>query len=240
MFGSSAAYRGLNSSEVTLKNESIISAQTNRPSLRKILVLIIFAIVVTFLTVSAAVETALLRQAQHKPANVTASSSTLPSGSEQQRYTTCGHSPAEARARGCSFDISSFAWLTPECYDDALTQEFKKWSNWTWYRNEEPSDDDPQISFEEAMAWETDAWADWGMHLVHCTFMWRLQHLSMEKGWTGIHVVNYNHTKHCQQVLLMDPVENRDIRTSAAVVYPRCIKVGMEEGMYPAIRKRET
>lgn len=51
--------------------------------------------------------------------------------------------------------------------------------------------------------------------------------------------LNFVHTKHCQHVLLMDVYENRNVRTPAMVVYPRCVKVGMEEGMYPGPSKEE-
>jgi len=41
--------------------------------------------------------------------------------------------PSEARSRNCSFDLISFAWQLPPCYDAPLIAEFQSWSNWTLY-----------------------------------------------------------------------------------------------------------
>lgn len=172
---------------------------------------------------------------QDTPGEVLSSSISTSDQNENQtrpRYASCGHNPIEARARGCNFDISSFAWLTPECYDDRLTQDFIAWSNWTWYTSDNSSDH-TQIPFETAILGQQDTFVNWDYHMVHCTFMWRLQHSSMESGWIGRHLVNFKHTLHCQHALLMDANKNRDVRTPAIVMYPHCLEVGMAEGMYP-------
>jgi hypothetical protein len=38
----------------------------------------------------------------------------------------CGSYPAEAKALGCQFDIISFCWLPPRCYDAELSHTFDK------------------------------------------------------------------------------------------------------------------
>lgn len=225
--------------------EDITRTKPSQWSLRKIVLLIVIAIVVTFATVFSAVGAAIARQAHYKSSNhgqattvgpaVSTSDQTKPS--QTPRYTSCGHSPAEARSRSCNFDIISFAWLTPECYDDDLAQEFISWSNWTWYTSEEP-DDNTQLSFDVANLGEQDTYVDWNYHMVHCTFMWRQQHWATENGWVGRHLVHYDHTKHCQHSLLQDAYENRNVRTPARVVFPPCLKVGLGEGMYPGPANR--
>jgi hypothetical protein len=46
---------------------------------------------------------------------------------------SCGNTPQVARQRGCSFDLISFAWQTPECYDSSLVSEFATWGKWSFY-----------------------------------------------------------------------------------------------------------
>jgi len=237
-FNSGAAYHNLNISDVTFEDEVIVKDRPTRSYLLKIILLIITAIIVTFVTVSTAVETAIIRQAQYKTADVAVLDPDRSKPLQALRYESCGRSPAEARLRGCNFDISSFAWLTSECYDDSLAQEFISWSNWTWYTSEEP-DDNTQVSFEEARLGEKDTYVDWNYHMVHCTFMWRQQHQATENGWIGRHLVNYEHTKHCQHSLLMNTYENRNVRTPAVIMYPHCLRVGIGEGMYPGPTRRE-
>ncbi|MCJ1301987.1 hypothetical protein MMC08_004788 [Hypocenomyce scalaris] len=246
-FHSGIAYHdvpnGEKNTDVNLKD--VVEARPNRSSLRKIVFLIVIAIVTTFATVFSAVGAAIAREAQYKSGNHGQSTTinaavSIPDQSklsQTPRYESCGHSPVEARSRGCNFDIISFAWLMPECYNDSLTQEFISWSNWTWYTSEEP-EDNTQLSFEVAKLGEEDTFVDWNYHMVHCTFMWRQQHAATENGWVGRHLVHYAHTVHCQHSLLQDAYENRNVRTPARVVYPPCLKVGMGEGMYPGPASR--
>jgi hypothetical protein len=237
-FHSGIAYHNVLNDEdkADVNLEDVVEARPNGLSLRKIVLLIVIAIVVIFVTVFSAVGAAIARQAQYEPGNrVHTNVNTafsIPDQSQTPQYKSCGHSPAEARSRGCKFDISSFAWLTPECYDDSMTQEFISWSNWTWYTSDEP-DDNTQLTSEVASLGEEDTFVDWNYHIVHCTFMWRMQHRATENGWVGRHLVHYNHTVHYQHSLLKDAYENRNVRTLARVVYPPCLKVGMGDGMYP-------
>ncbi|KAK4508508.1 hypothetical protein PRZ48_002247 [Zasmidium cellare] len=55
-------------------------------------------------------------------------------------WTSCGNNPATARSRGCSFDLLSFAWQTPECFDGDLMAEFASWDgDWNFYSDDEYS-----------------------------------------------------------------------------------------------------
>src|SRR4051794_39657381 len=47
--------------------------------------------------------------------------------------TSCGSTPSKARSLGCHFDILSFAWQTPQCYDAELMDSFINFYNWTFY-----------------------------------------------------------------------------------------------------------
>ncbi|OJJ42660.1 hypothetical protein ASPZODRAFT_20187 [Penicilliopsis zonata CBS 506.65] len=34
----------------------------------------------------------------------------------------CGHTPAEAKAAGCAFEMNNFAWMHPDCYDQEQSE----------------------------------------------------------------------------------------------------------------------
>ena len=49
---------------------------------------------------------------------------TYASLSSRPKWKDCGNDAETARLRGCSFDLISFAWQTPECYDGELVADF--------------------------------------------------------------------------------------------------------------------
>jgi len=148
-------------------------------------------------------------------------------------HSSCGTNPAEARARNCSFDILSFAWQTPECYDEPLLSDFLSYdltdgpTGWTFWT--EPNRN-VSISRETVMAGEIDAFVTWRYHIVHCTFMWRQMHRAFERGWIDSHSRNYNHTLHCQNTLLEKDIPDELVTVWGHVIYPVCEKVSLERG----------
>lgn len=145
--------------------------------------------------------------------------------SKQQHtvWASCGDTAEEARARGCTFDVMSFAWQTPECYDAALVEEFIGWETWDFYDWE---DDSISVPFHTIMRGEQSAWVSWQYHLVHCTFMWRQMHRAYERGWIDSHLDKYNHTVHCQDVLLHPLRLNySEIGAGAPLRFPTCRRV---------------
>jgi hypothetical protein len=48
---------------------------------------------------------------------------------------SCGSTAAEAKARGCVFDVMSFSWLPRDCYDEELVAEFLQATDapWQWF-----------------------------------------------------------------------------------------------------------
>ncbi len=151
-------------------------------------------------------------------ASVAIPSSRLKSSST--RWSSCGDSLETAQERGCSFDLISFAWQTPECYDTELVAEFSSWSNWTFY-----ADDKFTIPVSQEIARQgnrTPLFVKWDYHIVHCTFMWRQMHRAYERGWIDSHLGNYNHTLHCQRMMLMDKSAAEKAITVARIIYPPC------------------
>ena len=141
---------------------------------------------------------------------------------------SCGQTPQEARALGCHFDLLSFAWQAPECYDAENTQAFLNHNvNETWTYFADPYDKTPR-SKEEAVSGEYVTYVTAEYHFTHCTYMWRQMHRAyMLRGYIDEHLENWNHTLHCQGVLLGrgDEAEMRVVNTVGRIIYPRCRKI---------------
>ncbi|KXX82727.1 hypothetical protein MMYC01_200858 [Madurella mycetomatis] len=123
------------------------------------------------------------------------------SSTKPHRLTACGSTPADAEARGCRFDILSFAWQTPECYDDELMEEFIRYDKWQFYA--QPNRTDVVVDLATALRGKRTLYVDWKYHVTHCTFMWRQMHRAYAlRGYIDSHLDSYEHTLHCQRVLM--------------------------------------
>jgi len=137
-------------------------------------------------------------------------------------WSSCGDSPETARDRNCSFDLISFAWQTPECYDAELVSEFASWNNWTFYADDKFTSPVSQMT---ALQGNQALFVKWDYHVVHCTFVWRQMHRAYERGWIDCHLRNYHHTIHCQKMILTDSSAAEHLITVARILYPQCTKV---------------
>jgi len=149
---------------------------------------------------------------------------------QHPRWPSCGDNPTTARERGCSFDLITFAWQMPKCYDAPLVEEFAAWEPWTFWTDEHGND---TVQLEDARKGDAALWLPWQYHVVHCTFVWRQMHRAYEAGWIDEHSRSYHHTTHCQKMLLMDChdegrfciLPNDTVVTGADLIYPACEKV---------------
>ncbi|KAK3045660.1 hypothetical protein LTR09_012781 [Extremus antarcticus] len=143
------------------------------------------------------------------------------------RFHDCGHTPTEARRRGCHFDVLSFAWQTPECYDRETTEAFRTHSG-TWRFFADVDGEDMRTEDEALTGEYLTTFVTAQFHWTHCTYMWRQLHRAYaSKGFIDEHLDNWNHTLHCQAVLLSPPVQEKmlDVNTLGRVIYPRCRKI---------------
>lgn len=152
------------------------------------------------------------------------------STSRRPAYQDCGASPSEARRRCCSFDILSFAWQTPECYDHANTEAFRTHKgNESWAFFTDLNSAAPQRTEVEVLTGEVLAFVTAEYHLTHCTYMWRQLHRAYTlKGYIDEHLDNWKHTLHCQKVLLGATAEEKGmqtVNTVGRIIYPRCRKI---------------
>jgi hypothetical protein len=77
----------------------------------------------------------------------------------------CGSSPSEARSRGCFFDVMSFTWSLPDCFDGELTEQFLNHTQWRWY-----SEDGTETQRDSVLAGEYEyLFVSGEYHAIHCT-----------------------------------------------------------------------
>ncbi|KAI9034914.1 uncharacterized protein KD926_005028 [Aspergillus affinis] len=137
----------------------------------------------------------------------------------------CGHTAAEARARGCHFDIITFCWLPDRCYDAELSESFEKLDNWKWYLDQNKTQPVPK---EEALQGELDGlYVSWEYHVQHCVYMWEKMHralLGAGKAAIDTYIGPYSHTEHCGKMLLSrgEGYAMDDINTRIRLKFPDC------------------
>ncbi|KAI4211032.1 MAG: hypothetical protein LQ351_006152 [Letrouitia transgressa] len=125
--------------------------------------------------------------------------------------TDCGSTVAEAREKGCHFDMMSWLWVPHECFDAELVEEFIALRDWDWYRNYTGGE---RVPLEEVRTGMHDAlWAPQQYHMFHCTYMWKKMHRAiLRHGPLDDDVASFDHTVHCEKMLL-EPGELAEVNT---------------------------
>jgi len=117
---------------------------------------------------------------------------------------TCGGSVAEARQRGCKYDILLNNWVPAPCYDDEFLAEYKDDGSWGAYADKNMT----QRLTVEQMSQRDFYYTSIRDHVNHCAIMWRKQFWALyeERPAFDTVIANPGHTEHCSQYL-MDVME---------------------------------
>ena len=138
---------------------------------------------------------------------------------------TCGSSPAEAKAMGCVFDVMSFAWTPPQCYDHETSQMYLNRNGpWIFYLDHNATQ---PLEFDSLSDHEI-VWTEHSYHIVHCLYAWERGHMAMNMGKGTLipgEMGSINHTRHC--VDLLDDVGEaaapaKKVNAIAYLVYDSC------------------
>ncbi|TID16021.1 hypothetical protein E2P81_ATG08882 [Venturia nashicola] len=138
----------------------------------------------------------------------------------------CGTSPSQARALGCKFDLISFAWTPPSCYNATLSHSFiTHHGPWTFYK-----DHNATMPLAVGEVEQQDVvWAEHGYHVVHCLYAWERLHWALSAEGGGLvpgEIGSLNHTVHCVGLLGKgEVVELRKVNTKATLVFDGCVVV---------------
>lgn len=147
----------------------------------------------------------------------------------------CGTSAAEAKAAGCHFDLMSFSWLPPACYNEDLTNEFLNYTDWKWSLDSEgrhlvPKEYVQQGDFEYLFT-------SYEYHVVHCVFMWKKTHQAILDGsfdHLDGYIAGLGHTGHCGEMLLDRETDLKTWGTPGWTKFPACGQgvLNLEQGWY--------
>lgn len=137
----------------------------------------------------------------------------------------CGHTPEEARKRGCSYDIVSFSWLPEDCLDHEIEQDFIALHDWKFYRDFNMTQ---EVSLEEAMLGEAIGYfVPWEFHTTHCGYLFKKLHRAMKRGGkVDSYIGNVTHTDHCVKWMLDPPPEAFEAKQFTYRKYPFCGRDG--------------
>lgn len=133
----------------------------------------------------------------------------------------CGHSPEEAREKGCIYDVMMQDWVPEPCYDSVLTEKYLAEGNWTWYAD---GDGKTTLTDEEMRKGEHgEAWMSTSYHKAHCVFSW-LKIVRALRNGEGIseELLSYDHVLHCKHGALKANPDHEDLGVKAPTNYPRC------------------
>ncbi|KAH0555745.1 hypothetical protein GP486_006308 [Trichoglossum hirsutum] len=141
----------------------------------------------------------------------------------------CGKTPAEAKAKGCVFDIMNYAWTPPACYEKDLADEALLRGPWPWFLDRNatlPLPQDPAVLGDEPLVWTT-----YDYHAEHCLYAAKLVHRAALRGAGGFllqEVEEWGHTEHCHGIVAHRVGELREINTRISPNWDLCIPLLQE------------
>lgn len=147
--------------------------------------------------------------------------------SQRTRYVStlrsgCGNSAAEAQAKGCHFDMMSWLWVPHECFDAELVEDFIQLRDWKWYTSHRGLEKDRVPLADVKTGMYDSLWAPQEYHMWHCTYMWKKMHRTiLRHGPIDNDVANYNHTLHCEKMLL-EPGSLSAVNTLVTAEFASC------------------
>ncbi|QKX63212.1 uncharacterized protein TRUGW13939_10381 [Talaromyces rugulosus] len=81
----------------------------------------------------------------------------------------CGTTPEGAKARGCFWDIMSFGWMHPSCFDREESARWEaEYGPWEWYSERPGNETDLVPLTAEELPYSPVVWKTQGYHVQHC------------------------------------------------------------------------
>ncbi|KLU86934.1 hypothetical protein MAPG_05941 [Magnaporthiopsis poae ATCC 64411] len=116
-------------------------------------------------------------------------------------FVSCGSSTAEAKAKGCRYDMLLNHWVAPACSSREWVDEYADDDTWYGYRDEARTQ---RIEGGPDALGEVDHYyTSQRDHVNHCVQMWRRQYVALFEGRNiDEYTASWGHTEHCSQFLL--------------------------------------
>ncbi len=145
----------------------------------------------------------------------------LPTANGQRELIrSCGNTSEEAMRAGCRFDVMSFTWSVPDCFDEELMEDFLS-LDWTWWLDDSHT---KLANFDDVAAGMHAAlYVSWKYHKFHCAYMWKKMHRAILSGRPlDSYIGSVEHTQHCGGILLDHDVDWKRGPTEIYVKFPTC------------------
>lgn len=147
----------------------------------------------------------------------------------------CGISPEEAIERGCVWDIMSYGWIHPLCFDKEESDRWAaKYGPFEWFVDDQPPLDEngfplngtltQRLTLEE-LPFAPSIFTTQGYHINHCMYLLKLVHLAaLHNAPVSNEAVNIGHTDHCAGIIgSSDLVPYDKITTGVKLLYVQCV-----------------
>ncbi|KAG4433711.1 hypothetical protein IFR05_010792 [Cadophora sp. M221] len=111
----------------------------------------------------------------------------------------CGMSPEEAKEKGCVWDLMSYGWTHPACYNKAESEKWlAEYGPWKWYNDLNATE--PIADEDLPNSWLV--YAEQGYHVQHCLYILKLIHLAAMSGHLVTdEAIPLAHTGHCTKMM---------------------------------------
>ena len=117
----------------------------------------------------------------------------------------CGWSPAEARAKGCKFDVVTTSWMPEACSTDYTSEYVSTSDDGQGYQFFTDKTGTRAITHDELREYDytTRFWSTKKWHLTHCLFIFKRFYDAVEKGKRiTTHEQEMEHADHCVGLIL--------------------------------------
>ncbi|KZF21983.1 hypothetical protein L228DRAFT_268489 [Xylona heveae TC161] len=138
----------------------------------------------------------------------------------------CGTTPEEAQDRGCFWDIMSFGWMHPSCFDQ---EESARWAAeygpWEWYTERPSNATDLRPLTADELPHTPVVWTTQGYHVQHCLYVLKMIHLAaMAESPVSNEGIELGHTDHCTK-LIANPelVDYGEVNTRVHLLFVQCV-----------------
>ncbi|TGO34137.1 hypothetical protein BHYA_0211g00220 [Botrytis hyacinthi] len=158
-----------------------------------------------------------------------------PSQGGSQVVAHCGISAQEAMERGCLWDIMSFGWIHPLCFDKEESDRWAaKYGPFDWYVDDGQAVDEKEqpvngtltqpLSLDE-IPFAQSVWTTQGYHIMHCLYLLKMVHVAaLNSDPVSNEAVNLGHTDHCVGLIgNTDLIEYDTITTPVRLLFVQCV-----------------
>ncbi|EKG09351.1 hypothetical protein MPH_13617 [Macrophomina phaseolina MS6] len=153
----------------------------------------------------------------------------------------CGNTPAEARARGCRFEVHDMAWVPAACYDAELEDNTDAFAVWA-------ADSEGSRFYDKAEVMQGTlpyVFVPTKHHYAHCSLTWKKYQRAVMFGWPMdnftasygellheiiFYLMSYNqvdlllkgHKSHCAERVLGWDSDPTFLGTKVVLKFPEC------------------